>query len=750
MRSFFACSLLGLLPALASADSFDDLRLRWRQMLIGGTSLDTTIPQIQSGLASINSTGKRNWSSLQTAAARQSLWTDIASTTVSADISSNYSRLNSLALAWATPGQSLYQDSGLLADLRSALNWMDGNRYNARVPQEYDNWYDWEIGAPVLLTNIAILLYDQLTADELSRFMAAIERFDSNPAIMIVNTVSTGANRTDKCKIALLRGILVKDPNKISLAVADLSPVFAYVTSGDGFYIDGSFVQHTRHPYTGSYGLQLIADIADLLNLLSGSAFDVTDPARANVIRWVNDSFSPPLYEGAMMDMLRGRAISRNSSTDHVIGHSVIAALLRITQFASPGDATALRGSIKRWLLDDTSRDFAANLPLDLIGEANRILGDGSIPAADLQSASRVYASMDRVVHLRPTWAAGIAMHSTRIYNYESINNENLHGWHTGDGMTYFYNADLTQFGDSFWPTVDPQRLPGTTVIAGSTARQSQTGGSNVVGGASADEYSAVMMQLSPDGRQLSAKKSWFLFDDELVALGADIRSTAAGKTVETIVENRRVTSDPMFTADPNGAWAHQAGIGYYFPDGAPWQSLNQPHSGAWRDINAGGPALVLTSQYQTLWFDHGVLPAGASYSYILLPGKSADDTAAYALSPAVRIVENDAIVQAVSHTGLGITAANFWSAGGNTAAGITCDSVASVVVHQASGLIDIAVADPTQANNGVIHLEIATPASSVISNDDSVSVDQLSPTIRLSVSVKNAAGKSFQASVAQ
>src|SRR5580704_1126329 len=205
MRSFFACSLLGLLPALASADSFDDLRLRWRQMLIGGTSLDTTIPQIQSGLASINSTGKRNWSSLQTAAARQSLWTDIASTTVSADISSNYSRLNSLALAWATPGQSLYQDSGLLADLRSGLNWMDSNRYNSRVPQEYDNWYDWEIGAPVLLTNIAILLYDQLTADELSRFMAAIERFDSNPAIMIVNTVSTGANRTDKCKIALLR-----------------------------------------------------------------------------------------------------------------------------------------------------------------------------------------------------------------------------------------------------------------------------------------------------------------------------------------------------------------------------------------------------------------------------------------------------------------------------------------------------------------------------------------------------------------
>ena len=34
--------------------------------------------------------------------------------------------------------------------------------------------------------------------------------------------------------------------------------MFAFVTSGDGFYVDGSFIQHTRHPYTGSYGLVLL------------------------------------------------------------------------------------------------------------------------------------------------------------------------------------------------------------------------------------------------------------------------------------------------------------------------------------------------------------------------------------------------------------------------------------------------------------------------------------------------------------
>ena len=190
-----------------------------------------------------------------------------------------------------------------------------------------------------------------------------------------------------------------------------------------------------------SYGLVLLSDIANLLYLLAGSPWDVTDPRRANLSFWKSDGFAPLLYKGAMMDMVRGRAISRNSSPDHAIGHSTIASLLRITQFAPEDEAAALRSAIKRWLTDDTSRDFSSNLPLDLIGEARRILDDDTIAPADLPSPSRVYASMDRALHLRPAWAAGIAMHSTRIYNYESINNENLQAWHTGDGMTYLYNA---------------------------------------------------------------------------------------------------------------------------------------------------------------------------------------------------------------------------------------------------------------------------------------------------------------------
>lgn len=65
------------------------------------------------------------------------------------------------------------------------------------------------------------------------------------------------------------------------------------------------------------------------------------------------------------------------------------------------------------------------------------------------------------------------------------------------------------------------------------------------VGGSVIDgEYGAVGMEFALDqstGSSLSGKKSWFLFDDEMVALGSDIKNLS-GNPTETIVENRQLT----------------------------------------------------------------------------------------------------------------------------------------------------------------------------------------------------------------
>ncbi len=734
-----------ILGAPVWADPFDDMRLKRYAMLTGGAGIDFSLPQIHARLAGIESSARGFWRSLQKDSDRATLWPDLASVTVSAQITSAWSRLRSMALAWATPGQNLYGDAALLADIRSAAAWLEENRYNARIPKEYDNWWDWEIGTPLQLGDLLVLLHGRLTPEETGRYAAAIDRFDSDPRVMIVSTVSTGANRVWKCMGAMLRAIAVKDAAKLQLASDSLGPVFPDVTSGDGFYQDGSFIQHGRHPYTGGYGNAFISQLADVLHLLAGSPWDVKDPARDNVYRWVFDSFQPLIYGGAMMDMVRGREVSRAGSGDHGAGHSTAAGILRLSQLAPANIAAKMQSMVKGWLVSDTSREWSTGIALDEMMPLSRLLADGSVAARGELLGSWIFAAMDRVVHLRPGWGFGLAMHSSRIYNFESINQENLHGWHTGDGMTYLYTSDLTQFSDGFWPTVDPQRLPGTTVVAGSMPRSNQVGGSPVAGGATVDGYSAAMMQLRPAGGQLNARKSWFLLDDEVIALGSDIRSTAPDQHVETIVENRQIAGEPAFTVAEDGKWACLGDkLGYFFPNGAGWKSARADRQGSWREINAGGSAAAIVRRYQTIWFDHVASPDGASYAYALLPGKNAAAVVAYAAAPGFRIVENSAQAHAVSKPGLGLRAVNFWSDSQKTSGGIRSDRIASVLVIEAGGAIQIAVADPAQAG-GAIHIEIDRTVTGVMEKDEGISIDRMSPAIRLTVNVANTRGKSLK-----
>ena len=190
-----------------------------------------------------------------------------------------------------------------------------------------------------------------------------------------------------------------------------------------------------------------------------------------------------------------------------------------------------------------------------------------------------VFAGMDRVVHLAPGFGLGLSMSSSRVFTYESIHGENVNGWHTGEGMLYLYNSDLTQFDDDFWPTVDPRRLPGTTVdvsqIREPASGQSEAPATTWVGGASLGAYGAAGMQLRAWGSTLTAKKSWFMFDREVVCLGSDICS-GDSRPIETVVENRLLHGGGDQTLTVDGArktgalgwsepmrdvtWAHLAG----------------------------------------------------------------------------------------------------------------------------------------------------------------------------------------------
>jgi hyaluronate lyase len=175
---------------------------------------------------------------------------DLPLGTASASVTTRFTRLNALATAYVTSTSPYYQNAEVLAAVVNGLDWMAANAYTASGTG-YDNWWDWQIGAPAALNAAIASLYSSLTA---GRWRTIWRRSTTTCPIRPCAPIWTAASSagtsqsSDKAFVAVLRGVLGKSSAKIAAGRDAIGQTLAYVTSGDGFYADGSFVQHTHEP----------------------------------------------------------------------------------------------------------------------------------------------------------------------------------------------------------------------------------------------------------------------------------------------------------------------------------------------------------------------------------------------------------------------------------------------------------------------------------------------------------------------
>ncbi len=726
--------------AIAAIAAIAAMRAKWRASLIGSPSA--------AGLESIthNATEKRD--TMNTTATRNALWAD---QTGSAGVTGTFSNLLAMALAYATPGQPLFGDEKLAAQTIDGLDWMVSHLYSPQTKPS-GNWWDWEIGAPQKFTNAAILLYDKLSPARRAAYEASITHFIPDPTRRTAskNLRETGANLSDKSLAIALTALLTNDVARLTEARDALSPIFHYVTSGDGFYADGSFVQHGDIPYTGTYGVVLLNGLAHLFSLLGGTPWEVVDPHRKIIFDTVENSYAPFIFNGLMMDGVNGRAVSRGGSGDAGGGLWAMNSILLLAQGAPKSYAEDYAARVKGWKLRSGN-------------------GDQKLPSADVIVAlpepinHRLFANMDRAVHRRPGWALQISMCSTRIARYEgNINGENLHGWHTSDGMMYLYlDDDLGHFSADFWPTVDPYRLPGTTVDTlrlppGKGGGRPQN--ARFVGGAVLNElYGAVAQDLEGFDSSLRAQKSWFCLDDAIVCLGAGINSSD-NRPIETIIENRNLkTGEESWLVNgapalekagsatiENVAFAHLEGVGgYLFPQKPTLKTIRETRSGTWKEIGGRTDDKVSRS-YLTCWFDHGADPKDATYAYALLPHATSQQTAQRAQQPNFEILSNTAGVQAVRAGNLVL--ANFWTAG-KLGDEIETFAPCSVILERKNGVLNVAVAHPSRTTSPV-KIRIKGAAKQMVNADKTVKLLQSTPDVILEINNAESNGRTHSATL--
>lgn len=714
----------------------------------------------------------------------------------------SFKKVLSMCKAYAAEGGALYQNQDMLKDITNILDFLCGSCYTAK--SQTDNWWTWEIGIPKDLIPALILIYDGLTEEQVMAYTETLYFFQPDPFHEgVINTASThgqgyreaqGANIIDCSTTAVGLGALREDNELVYLGMLASSQTFVIQNVEDsaqiaangynsGFYPDGSYLDHIKVPYLGAYGIEFMKGGAKIPSLLAGTPWKYPEQVQDNLESYIVEGFGNGMYQGMMLDCLKGRSVSRPASSNQAAGREAMMIILQIVDSFSQEAKETTLSALKAWLEEDEgfidSLVGAENMAIKK--KAKEILEDTSIQS-NIAPVHKSYPLMDRVVHRTEDYLFALSMYSERIQNTEIMNDENRFGWHQNNGMTYIYDED-NQYTENYWNTVNPLRLPGTTVVPVNIGTGKPDGSGfaqggdfcskeSWVGGTSIGNYGVSGMSFSGETQgiagdapvsyapDLKGKKSWFMFDDEMVCLGAGITNKNMELPVETTIENKKLRKDgsnqllvngekteiPVKeanvkelverTADVSGTsfeqvnWAHlegnqSVGTGYYFPEeNTEIQVRRGQTTGSWKDV--GTFEGESTENYLEMWVDHGQNPENASYSYVLLPETSAEETENYAQAPKVTILENSSEVQAVRHETLKITGINFWQEQGGSVDGITSDKAASVMLQETEqGTVKVSVSDPTMKNKGNIQLTFEEEIADSIQLDENVTCEK-------------------------
>ncbi len=610
-------------------------------------------------------------------------------------ITTLFTHLYFMALSYRLHGSKFEGNKELLCDIKKGLeygyvNYYGENLYNSTL---FGNWWPWWVGTPMHYVPLLVLLRHELGFEATKRYCKVMEFLMPFP-------YGSGCNMIDMTKFALLSGALAHNAERICRAKSFVMKDLDYFTDkfgGDGgFYEDGSFIQHNAHPYARGYGVSLIQALVSIMNFMQNTPFEFTEPSFNNQFRWVFENFRHQIFHKNFSANTAGRSVTRGQSEIDSCA-ALIVAFINMRSYAPSEYAPKLDSLIRRLMLN-AENDFSykawahAKYCTDLYSD------DSIVPEPDYLT-TRVFGRMARVAHHNKDFGAALSLSSPTISKYESINGENQQGWYFSDGFIFVYPYKTGyNFDGSFFCYGNPYLRPGVT--ANTATRNSVCIGtihnaSPYAGGVEMGKYGSAGFILKYDKTALvakthksekdiniTAKKSWFFFDNEIVCVGTGVKDTSETE-VNTCVDNRlwhendrlsidgkELTEGKITVKDPR--YAHFTNMGgYVFLDTCELSFEKATHG------NHRKADDEKTYDFAEILVKHGKgnESLNGSYAYAYLPEASEEETAKYSASPDVEILCASEKSHAVYEKALGIFAVNFFEA--DT---VKCDLIAPAI----------------------------------------------------------------------
>ena len=610
------------------------------------------------------------------------IWDDLADYSKSANLTKTYRRLEQIAKSVTNPKSKYYNDKEVINIVKRSMKLMEDNYYNENTESK-GNWWDYEIGVPRAINNILTIMNHYFSKEEIVKLLLPISKMVPDPSKIMVSQnrgkKAVGGNLSDLGKVKVIEGILLEDNEKLEVAINTVSNVLEVVSEGEGFHYDGSYVDHTNIAYTGAYGNVLIDGFSQLLPIIQTSPYKIEQNKLKILYNWIHEGFLPLIYRGELMDMTRGRSLSRKSQSAHIAAVEVLRGILRIAEVSEPSEKNKLQEIVKNIIQSDNYYDTFLSLKSFYdVYLFETLLSNNMVGEIERNTYLKLYNDMNKVAYYNKErgFAFGISMHSDKIQNYEFMNKENAKGWYTSDGVSYLYNDDLSHFSDDYWATVDPYKLPGIT--ENNKAREKGLGMTTMknsfVGSTSLNQkFGTVAMDFSNLDNTMSAKKAWFILGDRVVFLGSGVKD-ASGTNGYTVIENRKIKrssrnrsmdkedykvivdgkektvdsteieiqANNIFLKSSN----KEMNIGYKFLNTTSLNLKKETRSGTWKDINESQSNKSVENTFLKIVQPHDMVRN--SYAYVLYPNRDEKEFAEEVSREEITVIENSETNQVI------------------------------------------------------------------------------------------------------
>ncbi len=686
---------------LAVADDIATISSRVQSQLLPLAPTDATVQAYMSSQRTdpSNPSTFGSWADINYASTAQTNWSP----------GTHVARMASMAEAWAQPSSSLYHNATLAADLRAAMDYWFTFPANAPAnqgnPSPYStNWFANDISGPQSLGSAMVMAQSDpsnpvFTPSELS----LAQNYLANAKRNIPNY--TGQNVVDLSIVGVYSSIVSGGASDMSSAFKSMNgTVFVSNFGTDGIQADNTYHIHDIQLYMGGYGTSYINDMMSWATVSTGTSYALTTDQLHTIVNY--------LLDGTQW-FIRGKTLDLAANGRQVTFPSYV------------GAGTGYVGTIQNALALGNYR--TAELQAFLARQQATISSGAASATQNTLTGNRYFFNSDAMVHQRSGFYASIKATSSRTSVPESGNSQGLKNLYLGDGVNQIMVTGNEYLG--IQPSWNWYRLPGTTVEQDGRSLKPATdwgvvhGSTAYAGGVSDGKYGAEGFNYSRF--DVSAKKSWFLFDNEQFALGAAVHSTNASFEVDTTLNQCLLTSSVSYettgaasqtlstgTVTPaNLKWVWQGGVGYVFIDPVSNATIQAiPQSGTWASLNTAASSSTVTQNIFTLYINHGTAVASGSYSYIAVPGITADQMDAYLASNPIQVLSNTSTVQAVHQATLGMTQAAFYSSGSlalATGQMLATSAPSAIILQNQPNMLKLSASSP-QASSGALSVTLA------------------------------------------